>query len=84
MSFGLPCFGTSIAGIPELIPTNKLISKNRIVQDICTKLSNLNINDLVESATRNIYEAQKYEFDCLNERREMFFRTAIEQYLSKT
>ena len=74
MSRGMTCFGTRVAGIPELLEEKKLFSKkssNYI--EIANLLSAITEDELKNQAVRNFKEAQKYEIDILSYRRDEFF-----------
>lgn len=75
MSFGIPCLGSSIAGIPELLESNCLFStKGNVAKNIAQLLMNMSVEDLCEQGIRNFSKSKEYLFNVLNARRESFFR----------
>lgn len=80
MSRGLLCFGTNIAGIPELLEPQMLFSKKaRNYVEIEKLLDAVDENQFRLSAIRNFNESQKYEKDLLSKRRNVFFRQFINE-----
>lgn len=78
MAFGLPCIGTTVAGIPELLLPEALIPSDN-VEALADKLFEF-INDpdkLQRNAIHNYEESKKYHVDILNERRLRFFDEII-------
>ena len=75
MSCGIPCLGSSIAGIPELLESNCLFStKWNVAKNIAQLLMNMSVEDLCEQGIRNFSKSKEYLFNVLNARRESFFR----------
>lgn len=74
MSRGMLCFGTAVAGIPELLDNEMLFSKNENnYREIKKLLENITTDELCAQAKRNFQEAQKYEIQILADRRDTFF-----------
>lgn len=74
MSRGMLCFGTRVAGIPELLDPSMLFSKrNENYQEIACLLNKITPDEYKAQAARNFKEAKKYEIDVLSQRRERFF-----------
>lgn len=74
MSRGMLCYGSSVAGIPELLEKEMLFSKRRDnYKEIAKLFETITIDELKTQATRNYEESQKYEIDVLSQRREHFF-----------
>ena len=70
MSVGLPCIGSDVAGIPELLDKKWVFQrkKNKSKQ-ISELLLKINKKNLEEQARRNFLEASKYNYDILLEKR---------------
>lgn len=77
MSYALPCMGTNVAGIPELLEEDCLLDKKRIVNALVESLQLIRREKFIEEAKRNFEKAKLYDFDILNERRKKFFEAAI-------
>ena len=74
MSRGMLCYGTRVAGIPELLEKDLLFSKRKNnYKEIANLLSSINTELCLKQAKRNYIEAQKYEMSELAKRREEFF-----------
>lgn len=80
MSRGLLCYGTNIAGIPELLSPEMLISKkkNNYIE-LAEKLSRIDKDLCKDQAKKNFEKAKKYEESILDEKRKCFFKTFKEQ-----
>lgn len=75
MSRGLLCFGSNIAGIPELLDSKVLFSVGPgNYKEISKMLLKTNRELMLEQGTRNFIEAQNYENDILEHRRESIIR----------
>jgi len=74
MARGLPCIGTNIGGIPELLDKQALVPVNS-AERLAEKIEQfLNTPVLADAqAKRNLMEAQNYAFDILNARRTKFY-----------
>ncbi|EFK59779.1 glycosyltransferase [Sphingobacterium spiritivorum] len=74
MSFGLPCIGTNIGGIPELINKDLLVDVNNINQ-IVDKLYLLSQSFDYYScmSSYSLEKAKEFSFSELEERRKLFF-----------
>ena len=78
MAFGLPCIGSSVAGIPELLDKEAIVSPND-AKGLADKISHF-IDDsdyMQQQAERNWKEAKKYHNDILSARRKIFFDEII-------
>ena len=74
MSRGMICLGTNIAGIPELLEKGMLFSvraKNYL--EISKHFQEIDKDLYIRQAKRNFIEAQKYEANILEMRRDRFF-----------
>ncbi len=74
MAYGLPCVGTRVGGIPELLEEDALVPPNDAValaDKIIAVLSSENRYNTY--ATRNLNEAEHYSEAVLKERREAFY-----------
>lgn len=78
MAKGLPCIGTRVGGIPELLDEEALIDKNDIVQ-LVSKLECFiqNLEVLNKQAKRNLQKAKSYEYKLLDERRKKVYKSLI-------
>ena len=75
MSRGLPCIGTNVGGIPELLDKEVLVNTEDAIE-IANKVELL-INDLEfakNQASRNLTVSKEYNFDVLNKKRKQFYR----------
>jgi glycosyltransferase involved in cell wall biosynthesis len=75
MARGLPCIGTTVGGIPELLPPEDMVPPNDVAA-LARK-----IHDVTNSpercqrmSSRNLETAQEYTEENLRERREHFYR----------
>lgn len=84
MAMGLPCIGSRVAGIPELLDEDALVDSDDIpglVDKIIQFASNRNFAQ--EHAIRNYEEAKKYHNDILMNRRLVFFDEIIKRAIDK-
>lgn len=78
MAYGLPCIGSSVAGIPELLSTEAIVKPND-VNGLAEKML-LFINDkqfAQNEANKNWKESKKYHNNILTERRLSFYDELI-------
>ena len=78
MAVGLPCVGTNVGGIPELLENSALIVKNnpKALADKIKKLISES-SYYNQQATRNLLEAEKYKESILKKKREDFYNYLI-------
>ncbi|MDD6210898.1 MAG: glycosyltransferase [Bacteroidales bacterium] len=79
MSMGLPCIGTSVGGIPELLEKSVLVPKNNVetlVDKIIFMLSNKDFTN--KQAERNLKMSGNFDEAELQTRREAFLSKVIE------
>lgn len=70
MSVGLPCIGSDVAGIPELLDSVWVFPRKKNKgKGIAELLLKIDKNNLEEQAIRNFKEAKKYDYDLLLEKR---------------
>lgn len=70
MSVGLPCIGSDVAGIPELLDSVWVFPRKKNKgKEIAELLLKIDKNNLEEQAIRNFKEAKKYDYDLLLEKR---------------
>jgi len=76
MACGLPCIGTRVGGIPEVLPREVLVSPGD-VKGLANKIYEVLNNPLwmVKMAKRNYEVAMGYRSDILQNIREEFYRT---------
>lgn len=80
LSRGCPCIGANTAGIPELI-VDQYIVKRKNANDIAAKIMdycNSSLNEKIEVATKNFYEAKNYTSEVLDNRRNDYFDMIIQ------
>jgi glycosyltransferase involved in cell wall biosynthesis len=74
MARGLPCIGTKIGGIPELIEKDELVEPND-VNALAEKILDFtsDMQRLKKLALRNIAKSQEYVYEVITERRIKFY-----------
>lgn len=75
MARGLPCLGTRVGGIPELLPTEDLVESGD-ADALARKIADV-ISDparMSDMSARNLRKARAYRDDVLDERRAAFLR----------
>ncbi len=79
MAQGLPCIGTRVGGIPELLDDNVLINKDDpdSLADLVIKILT-NGSFYNEQAIRNLRESEEYRESVLTQKRKLFY-----QYVKK-
>nr|WP_315212128.1 glycosyltransferase [uncultured Flavobacterium sp.] len=80
MAAGLPCIGTKVGGIPELLEEIVLIPKEDS-RALCQKVKDLiqNPDFYNEQARRNLLESKKYSESVLKEKRTSFYEYLIDK-----
>ncbi len=81
MSCGLPCMGTDLAGIPELL-NEKMLFRKKDVSALTAMLAALDKDTMSAMAKENFEKAKTYDVAVLAERRKKFyeeFRGSIER-----
>jgi len=86
MARGLPCIGSSVGGIPELLPIEALVPAND-AKALADKLATVIVNpDLMSTmSSRNLQQAANYREEVLTRRRIDFYsflRLATDQWTS--
>lgn len=78
MAIGLPCIGTDVGGIPELLSKEVLVQKNDVFA-LGTKIASLirNPEFYNTQAKLNLNEACNYKEDVLRHRRKQFYEYLI-------
>lgn len=74
MGRGLPCIGTAVGGIPELLQTEDMVSPNdasALAQQISQVLTDS--NRMIRMSKRNLAKAQEFREENLRERRIKFY-----------
>jgi glycosyltransferase involved in cell wall biosynthesis len=74
MARGLPCIGTTVGGIPELLPPEDLVPPGD-VKALAAKIMEV-INDperMAKMSERNLAKAKEYKEDILQREREAFY-----------
>ena len=80
MSRALPSFGSSIAGIPELLPFSCLFKKGNVGEIVKVIKNALNVDTLQNLAKSNFQASKEYTLDVINARRNAFFDKVISDY----
>jgi glycosyltransferase involved in cell wall biosynthesis len=81
MSVGLPCIGTKVGGIPELLTDRSLIPKDNytlLVEKIRSLIDNSEYYN--DESLRNLMEADKYKESLLNQKRMTYYKYLISLY----
>lgn len=78
MSRAVPCIGTAIAGIPELLDKEMLFSRKDYIE-IANILEKLSLEDFERYAKRNYEKAKEYDVDVLGKRRKDFYMEFIKE-----
>ncbi len=76
MSCGLPCMGTAIAGIPELIDESMLVGK-RNSHEIAEILKSLNKEKMLELSKKSFEKAKEFDRKTLDKKRNDFYMNFI-------
>ena len=79
MSRALPCIGSNVGGIPELLRESELVdvSKNCAYQ-IATILNELNIEKKIYLANLNYEKSKQYAYNVLDKKRMEFYKQFAE------
>lgn len=81
MARGLPCIGTRVGGIPELLSDDFLVPPNSVkelsakILELCTDKGLLN-----SASARNVEKARMYSVSVVQNRRAEFYRNVVENY----
>jgi glycosyltransferase involved in cell wall biosynthesis len=74
MARGLPCIGTEVGGIPELLPPDDLVPRDDATTLARTMDAVLSDRDrMSRMSARNLTAAREYHADVLQQRREKFY-----------
>ncbi|WP_404784029.1 glycosyltransferase [Altericista sp. CCNU0014] len=80
MARGLPCLGSTVGGMPELLPSEDLVPPVD-VSALAAKIREM-VSDpqrLSEMSARNLHRAQDFREDCIQDRRTAFYRALRQQ-----
>lgn len=84
MSVGLPCIGSDVAGIPELLDSEWVFRrKGNMSKRIAELLLKIDSTKLIEQAIRNYSEASKYNYELLLKKRKQILER-FKSYIEKT
>lgn len=75
MARGLPCIGSTVGGVPELLPPQDLVAPND-VRALALKIGQV-LGDperMARMSERNLAEAREYREEVLSQRRDAFYR----------
>ncbi len=78
MSLGLPCLGSNVGGIPELLDENCLFTANDI-SNIKTKLESIQSDWMKMQSKRNFEIAKEYEKLKLENKRQTFYNYFLQE-----
>jgi glycosyltransferase involved in cell wall biosynthesis len=80
MARGLPCIGSTVGGIPELLPPEDLVPPGD-VKALARKIKEVVTNPerMTVMSARNLAKAREYKDDNLRERRNSFYRYVKEK-----
>lgn len=75
-SRGLPCLGSNVGGIPELLQENAVfdVKTASVANNIANILANLSKSDIDELSKHSVRVASKYKRDLIENRREDFYQ----------
>ena len=80
MAYGLPCIGSSVAGIPELLSPEAIVKPNDVDRLAEKMLRFVENKQFAQSeANKNWDESKKYHNDILTERRLSFYDELVKQ-----
>lgn len=80
MARALPCIGSTVGGIPELLPAEDLVPPNDVGALARTMRQMLSDPQrMAQASARNLAKAQEYNEDLLRERRITFYRYVRER-----
>lgn len=82
MSYGVPCLGAEVGGIPELLNKEMLFKKKNYKQ-IAEILKSLTRNTMKSEAKRNYTFAKQYEYEKLKKSRQLFYESFILNEVNK-
>lgn len=78
MATGLPCIGSRVGGIPELLDENALVNKNCLLELVeKIKYFKENITFLNDQAAKNLKKAWEFEFETLGNRRTQIYKSLL-------
>lgn len=70
MSVGLPCFGSNVAGIPELLDKEFIFAhRGDRIDQIKNIILSFDCHTMMEQSRKNFVESQKYDFEVLKKKR---------------
>ncbi|MGL5924164.1 glycosyltransferase family 4 protein [Chroococcidiopsis sp.] len=75
MARGLPCIGSTVGGIPELLPAEDMVSPGNVMA-LADKIHEIAIDPdrMAQMSVRNLEKAKEYREKLLRERRSEFYR----------
>lgn len=69
MSQGVPCLGSNVAGIPELLDKQCLLELNDVKQMVNVTISLLSVKEMEKQAVTNFNKAREYNLELIELRR---------------
>ncbi|MCO4798329.1 MAG: glycosyltransferase family 4 protein [Colwelliaceae bacterium] len=84
MAQGLPCVGTKVGGIPELIPEELCVPADD-ANSLFTVLSKLcnNVDELTKQSALNLEKSKQYSNQFLSQKRKGFYKSLKDKYIKK-
>lgn len=76
MSTGLPCIGSQIAGIPELLDKSMLFTKKNVTK-IVDLLMRMDTSTMKEQAERNYEKSKEFDAQLLEDKRNTFYHMFV-------
>lgn len=80
MARGLPCIGSTVGGVPELLPPGDLVAPND-VRALALRIDEL-VGDperMARTSERNLAKAREYREEVLRQRRDKFYRYLLDR-----
>jgi glycosyltransferase involved in cell wall biosynthesis len=80
MARALPCIGSTVGGIPELLPAEDIVPPGDVVA-LATKIREVVTNPerMARMSARNLEKAHNYQDNVLREKRNAFYRYVRER-----
>lgn len=82
MAQGLPCVGTKVGGIPELIPEELCVPADdaQSLFNVLSKLCN-NVDELTKQSAINLEKSKQYGNQFLSQKRKGFYQSLKDKYI---
>lgn len=73
MSRGLPCIGSKVGGIPELLDSTHILNSATNIKELANKIHSFTPEEMENAAKINIQKAHEFEKISLSEKRRSFY-----------